>query len=287
MYSLYLNDILLILRLRFIIYKAPVVLYIMGSWALVLLANEPYIERAKTTIIECRGIGDWQDDIVLMVPKTLMTDSSLALFAKEQRVQLFELPSKNYSAVLDLWTKNKHISDYEYIKSRTFIYMKFYLFDMFFKKWDVVFYIDAGMKVFGKLSPFKTICEPQNCLYAHSDSYPKFEWKLHRQFSFELLNGEQRDALNEYNLDVDYFQSTMIIYDTTILEDSIVDDLFELIEKFPSARWGDQPILNLYFNCTRGLWRQIPLRSQEGFLYDYLQREGYSKSDYLMLKMVL
>ena len=146
---------------------------------------------------------------------------------------------------------------------------------------------DESMKVFGKLSPFKTICEPQNCLYAHSDSYPTFEWKLHRQFSFELLNGEQRDALNEFNLDVDYFQSTMIIYDTTILEDSIMDDLFELIEKFPSARWGDQPILNLYFNCTKGLWRQIPLRSQEGFLYDYHQREGYSKSDYLMLKMIL
>jgi hypothetical protein len=259
----------------------------MASWVLALIANEPYIERAKTTIMECREVGDWQDDIILMVPSTLMMDSSLAIFATEYRIQLKELPARDYNSVLDLWAKNQKNVDNNYIKSRSFIYMKFYLFDIFFKNWDVVFYIDAGMKVFGKLQPFKTICEPQNCLYAHSDSYPSFQWKLHRQFSFELLNGEQKEALNEYNLDIDYFQSTLIIYDTGILDDSIVDDLFELVERFPSARWGDQPILNLYFNCTKGIWRQIPLRGEKSFLYDYHQREGYNKTDYLLLKMVL
>jgi hypothetical protein len=259
----------------------------MASWVLALIANEPYIERAKRTIAECRDTGGWQDDIVLLVPVSLMTDTSLTLFAKELRIILKELPNRNYKNILDLWAKNRQHDDNDYIKSRSFIYMKFYLFDMFFKQWKTVFYIDAGMRVFDKLSPFKTLCEPQNCLYAHSDSYPKFEWKLHRQFSFEILSAEQRAMLNEYNLDIDYFQSTLLIYDTNILEDTIVDDLFELVEQFPSARWGDQPILNLYFTCVRGLWRQIPLRHEKGFLYDYHQREGYTISDYVLLKMIL
>jgi hypothetical protein len=263
----------------------------MTSWVLILLANEPYIERAKTTIMECRSTGDWQDDIVLMVPSTLISDNSLLLFAGEQRVQLKELPTRNYNNILELWSSPQNNSSYDidcdYIKSRTFIYMKFYLFDMFLKKWDVVFYIDAGMKVFGKLSPFKTICEPQNCLYAHSDSYPTFQWKLHGQFSYEILSADQRAALNEYNLDNDYFQSTLIIYDTNILEESMVEDLFKLAERFPSSRRGDQPILNLYFNCTNGLWRQLPLRNREGFFYDYHQRGGHSIYDYLLLKMIL
>jgi lipopolysaccharide biosynthesis glycosyltransferase len=258
----------------------------MASWVLALIANEPYIERAKTTIVECREIGDWCDDIVLMVPRTLMTDNALAVFAKEHRVQLKELPSKNYNTVLDLWEKNKGSCDYEYIKSRSFIYMKFYLFDMFFKQWDVVFYIDAGMKVFNSLNSFKIVCEPQNCLYAHSDSYPTFEWKLHGQFSFELMSAEHKEALRGYNLDIDYFQSTLIIYDTVILEESIVEELFSLVEQFPSTRRGDQPILNLYFNCAKGLWRQIPMRYENKLLYDYRQRDSFLKTDYCLLKWV-
>ena len=57
----------------------------------------------------------------------------------------------------------------------------------------------------------------------------------------------------------DYFQGTMFIYDTNILNNDTVDRLFILNEKYPIARRMDQGILNLYFLCERNLWKQIPI----------------------------
>ena len=47
----------------------------------------------------------------------------------------------------------------------------------------------------------------------------------------------------------------------------------------------DQGILNLHFNCERNLWKQMPIKDESGFLYDYLCRKNYSNKDYLMLKI--
>ena len=77
----------------------------------------------------------------------------------------------------------------------------------------------------------------------------------------------------------------MCIYDTSILEDNTVDRLFELNEKYPIAKRMDQGILNLYFNCEKKLWKQIPIKDKEGFLYDYHERNDYKKNDYLILKI--
>ena len=257
----------------------------MTSWVLVLLANEPYIERAKKTIIECRVMGDWQDDIVLMVPNSLIGDSELVRFANERNVQLFELPARNCDAIINLWRRSQHNLHYDYMMSRTYIFMKFYLFDVFFKKWDVVFSMDAGMHIFNRLRVFKEICQPANIIYAHSDAYPTYVWNLAHQFSTDLLDESSRLALSKYKLDINYFQSGVLIYDTSILEEKTVENLFALAEQFPSAR-GDQAIMNLYFNCERKLWRQIPLRNEDGFLYDSKQRDDFQKRDYCLLKWV-
>jgi len=267
------------------VYKEIIVSNTMTSWVLVLLANEPYIERAKKTITECRFIGDWQDDIVLMVPRSLISNSGLVRFASERNVQLFELPAHNCDAIINVWMKNKGNRNYDYMMSRTFIFMKFYIFDVFFKKWDVVFAMDAGMHVFNRLHIFKEVCQPDNIIYAHSDAYPTYVWRLRGQFSFEMLDTSSQLSLSKYSLDIDYFQSGVLIYDTRIIEAKTVDGLFRLAEQFPSAR-GDQAILNLYFNCERGLWRQIPLRNEDGFLYDSKQRAHFMKTDYRLLKWI-
>jgi hypothetical protein len=76
----------------------------------------------------------------------------------------------------------------------------------------------------------------------------------------------------------------MCIYDTAILEPDTVKRLFELSEKYPIAIRMDQGILNLYFNCERGLWKQISVSDSTGFLYDFHERNGHLTKDYLILK---
>jgi hypothetical protein len=104
-------------------------------------------------------------------------------------------------------------------------------------------------------------------------------------FNLELFNDMEKSNLSKYDLNVDYFQGTMFIYDTKIIDSNTVNDLFELAFKYKLSRRMDQGILNLYFTSERNLWKQIPIKDDYGFLYDYLIRSPYSRHDYLMLKI--
>jgi hypothetical protein len=258
----------------------------MKTWAIVLVSNEPYIERALQTILEIRHNGKWEDDIVLMIPERIIAIEQMREFALQYRITLRKVKEINILPIIEHWKKFPSNPDYEYVMSRDFIYNKFQIFDTYFKNWDVIFYLDSGAKIHGELERMKKMCEPTNCMYAHSDAYPTYEWKLSTQFCFDMLSRDEEEAMKSiYNFDSDYFQTTICIYDTNILEETTVDRLYELAFKYPITRRMDQGIINLYFLCEKNLWRQIPVRDEKGFLYDYLTREGYNRGDYLILKI--
>jgi hypothetical protein len=265
------------------------------KWALVLLANEgsgqqtsTYISRAFNTIMNARKIGEWKDDIVLLVSSVLFNSEEVKETANMMNVILREVPNRNFDTILDVWKKHRHSSDEDlnYVLPRGFMYNKFHVFNIFFKKWEYVFYIDAGMHIHYSMERFKIACKPSNCIYAHSDAYPMFEWKLKRQFCMDLFDTmeEEKELVDSYNLNVDYFQGTMFIFDTNIIKPTTVDRLFYLSEKYPVTMRMDQGILNLYFTCERKLWKQIPIKDSIGFLYDFRERDGYKGRDYAMLK---
>jgi hypothetical protein len=253
------------------------------KWVITLLSDAAYIKKATNTIIEIRNIGKWTDDIVLMIPQCL--ELYLQEFKEEYNIILRILPEKDISAIYIEWQKYPQHENYQYIMSRQYIYMKFFIFDTFFKKWDIVFYVDSGISINHPLERIKENCEPDNILYAHSDSYPVYEWKLKRQFNLELFDKKNADEfVSKYNLDIDYFQSTVLIFDTNIIENDTVDRLFELANKYKFSYRVDQGIMNLLFNCEKNIWKTMPLKDEKGFLYDYLVRVGYNRNDYIMLK---
>jgi len=260
----------------------------MQSWVLIFISNEPYINKAYQSIQMARQIGQWTDDIVLLVSSGLYKNEEVNNFAKKINVILREVPDRSFETILNVWRKHPEHDDYNYVMPRAFMYNKFHIFDTFFRQWDIAFYLDAGVIINGPLERMKRSCEPSNCIYAHSDAYPTYEWKLSTQFCLDMFESvtEKLQMLGTYNLSVDYFQTTMCIYDTKIIEDNTVDRLFELSEKYPIARRMDQGILNLYFLCERNLWKQIPVRDEQGFLYDYMERPSYRGRDYLILKQM-
>jgi len=258
------------------------------KWVLVFLSNEPYIERAFDSIQLARKDGEWVDDIVLLVSCGLYKNDEIQAKARDLKIILREVPDRNFDEILNLWKTHKIPSETQYVLQRGFMYNKFCAFDVYFRQWDIVFYLDAGAKIQGPLERMKKACEPDNCIYAHSDSYPAYQWKFMGQFRLQLFDNQdnKREFLETYlpYLEKDYFQGTMFIYDTKILEDTTVEQLFALNEKYPVAVRMDQGILNLHFTCQRKLWKQIPLKDDAGFLYDFLERPGYTRKDYLILK---
>ena len=159
-----------------------------------------------------------------------------------------------------------------------FQYFKFYIFDIYFKKWDKVLYIDSGMHIY---NPIKRLFDisTEDVLYAHSDSYPEYTQKLDSQFA---KNNSIYDNLqNEYDLTINnYFQSTMLYFDTHIIKENMVKELIDLLNTYPISN-GDQAIMNLYFIDT---WKPMPIKDSTGFFYDFMERENYKPTDYIMLK---
>ena len=259
------------------------------KWVLVFFANEPYIKKAFDSIYLARTNGNWKDDIVLLVPGSLYNDDTIKHKSNDLNIILREIIHRNVDTILNLWKRNPKHSEYNYILQHDFMYNKFFVFDTYFKQWDIVFYLDSGVQIQGPLERMKKTCEPYKCLYGHSDAYPNYVWNLKIQFDIELFENKKnkQEFIDTYSsfFNKDYFQGTMCIYDTTIIEDNTVDRLFELAEKYPISRRMDQGILNLYFMCEKNLWKQIPIKDKEGFLYDYHERNNYKKNDYLIVKI--
>jgi hypothetical protein len=111
-----------------------------------------------------------------------------------------------------------------------------------------------------------------NTLLAHSDAYPTYQWKLSCQFLEDT----------HFHLDIDYFQSTIMLFDTSIIEDDTFQQLYELTEKYPISTTNDQGILNLYFNCIKKKWKQIVLQDETTYYYDFCVRN--SDKPYIMTK---
>lgn len=256
------------------------------KWAIVLVANQPYFERSLATIHQARSVGQWKDDIILMYDSAMSFDEEIKRQLDELNIILIPLPQLALDVFLRAWSNKKDHENYEYIMSHPYIYMKFFVFHRDLRQWnDRVFYIDAGVQIQGPLERMKVACQGTGVLYAHSDAYPRYEWSLRRQFCFDICDNETKEEMEQkYNLDCDYFQTTIMIFDTKIIEEDTIEKLFSLAEKYPFAGRMDQGIINLHFLCERKLWKQIPVMDDIGFLYDFIERPGCLRRQYLMLK---
>ena len=163
-----------------------------------------------------------------------------------------------------------------------FQYHKLHLFNVFFKNWDYIFYLDCGITIFSDISPILNEIT-ENTLLAHSDAYPTYEWKLHNQFDknntdyFTKLN-------NSFNLNIDYFQTTIMLYDTSIIENTTYTNLLNLLFEYPISITNDQGIIALYFTNIKPLFKQIKTHNENTHFYDYLSRAYNNK--YIMLKSI-
>jgi hypothetical protein len=203
---------------------------------LVFLSNAHYIDRVFKTISEARTVGQWKDDIVLLVSSDVYNNTVTKEKSSELNIILREVPNRNFNSNLELWIQHPEHIDCQYVIQRGFMYNKFCIFDTYFKQWDIVFYLDGGAVIQGPLERMKMACAPTNCIYAHSDAYPTYEWKLRTQFCIDLFKHEENktEFINTYSpfFDNNYFQGTMCIYDTCIIESDTVDRLFYLNEKY-------------------------------------------------------
>lgn len=249
----------------------------MSDNCIILMCNKPYLNKAKNTILQLRDVGKYQDDIVLLIGDDLK-DINLSI----DNVIIKYFPDIDRSSIIEI-LKYKPISFDGREFNKPFQWHKVHIFDTYFKKWKKCLYVDAGMHIFNPIDKILNL-NCQNKLIAHSDSYPTFEWKLKIQFDDKQFPELYNELYSTYNLEIDYFQSGILLYDTNIIEENTKNELLKLSNKYINSRTNEQGIMNIYFNCIKKVWTPANIKDDEIHYYDYWERNNLKYSDYIMLK---
>jgi hypothetical protein len=245
----------------------------------VFLCDNAYLHKFVYTCNQLITNGNYKGDICLVIGDDLNNPAFFNNpFIKDNNIIIKYFP--NIQLTSDFLNLQYIMNRPSHWAHKLFQYHKLHLFNTFFKQWDYIFYLDCGITIFSDITPIINEVK-ENTLLAHSDAYPTYEWKLHNQFdktddvNFTKLN-------DKYNLNIDYFQTTIMLYDTKIIEENTYSDLLNLMFEHPISITNDQGIIALYFTNVKPLFKQIKTHNENGFFYDYLTRNPAYK--YIMLK---
>jgi hypothetical protein len=255
----------------------------MSELCVVMLCNKSYFNKFLNTCQQLITNGKYKGDICLIIGNDLKDNYLLRHnLILNNNIYIKHFPDLNFpEEVLKVFYDMERPAHWVL---KLFQYHKLYLFDIFFKKWKYILYIDCAIKVFSDILPIINT-KKENTLLAHSDAYPTYVWKLKDQFNKKLktINNKYLDELEKmYDLDIDYFQTCVMLYDTNIIHKDTFKNLYELIIKYPISGTNDQGIIALYFTNIEKKYEQIPIKDDNIYFYDYLPRNQNNK--YIMLK---
>jgi hypothetical protein len=86
---------------------------------------------------------------------------------------------------------------------------------------------------------------------------------------------------SKYDITLPYFQTTCMLYDTSIIHDTTKTELFNLLLEYPISVTNDQGIIALYFTQIKPCWKQLKRKKDNLYLYDYVRCVD---AEYIMVK---
>jgi hypothetical protein len=244
-----------------------------------LLCNAAFFGKMLYTLNGVRSNG-YAGDVCVIIGDDLKDHNAL-------QHPLLKLPNTHIKHFNDINFDEKFLDSFEKInrpphwREKIFQYHKLHLFDEFFKKWDFIFYVDSGAHVIGNIAPILASRSSQKFI-AHSDAYHTYEWKLKNQFDDK--NENYTRLLGTYDIDIDYPQTTIMLYDTKIITCDTKKDLLDLALEWNFSITNDQGIIALYFASIKKVWEQIALGDDSTWYYDFMIRDHKRHKPYLILK---
>ena len=245
----------------------------------VLVTNDIFFDRLIQTLSELL-LYEYVGDICIVIGDDLVDSDKLNHpLLKSNNVIIKHFPDTSFTSEFN--DKFISIPREDFWRQKKFQYHKLNLFNTFFKQWDYIFYIDSGMKIYSSIMPIINAKKAGKFL-AHSDTYPNYTWTLEVQFIKE--DPLYSELSTKYNFNIDYPQTTMMLYDTSIIDDNTFNDLVALAERYKISKTNDQGIIALYFTNIKPLWEQIQLEDNNTWFYDYELRPNKTNKPHIMLK---
>lgn len=257
----------------------------MSKNAVVLVCNKLYFQKLKVTLNQLKNIGKWKGDVVLIHGDDILPEDIINLKENRLITDSFLVPEFDTSQIINNRRLHNISGSDGRIFTKCFQYHKIYVFSKFMKKWEKILYIDTGMVILDDINIFFTL-DTSNSILAHSDAYPTYNWKLYTQFDVKSVPVLTQELSKYCDLNSDYFQTTMLYFDSSIITDNTCDELIKLSYYFFNSITNEQGIMNVYFNGIHKLWKQIPIKCDNKLLYDFCKRDNTQIEDYTMIKYI-
>jgi len=212
----------------------------MKKEVVLIVADKNYINHAKSLFANIKTIGNWLDDFCLL---TNMNDEDTKIF-RDKGIYVKQINMNNP------------------------YYVKFNIFDDYFKQWNKVMYIDCDFLINKSLDIIKNLKEDD--MYCDGEEFKILEtftmWDSGVQIPMTNTNHLNkysdilRDLKENFKTEINGYNSGFMYFNTKIINDSVkkLNDLkyrFKDINHHVGYVEGtDQPIINLLFNK----WTQIP-----------------------------
>jgi hypothetical protein len=252
--------------------------YVHSEYCVVFVCNKPYFEKFVTTCHQLVTNGKYTGPICLVIGDDLLNDTCLQHpLIRTHNIQIKHFPTDKFPNEF-LYIQSK-MSRESHWANKLFQYHKLNLFHSYFKKYDYILYLDCGITIYSDILPILDERRP-NTILAHSDAFPTYKSKLHDQFEKNNVFYTQLDQT--YNLNIDYFQTTVMLYHTNIIKNDTYHNLYKLMIEYPISITNDQGIIALYFTSVNPCFAQLRIHNDTHYFYDYISRRRENK--YIMLK---
>lgn len=230
----------------------------------VFTCNNLYLDVFKKSAKELIVNGGFIGDIVLIIGDDLEEDNlKLDSFFIDYKIEIVKFKEICFSNETNNVLESIVINDKRNL-TKKFQWHKLNIFDVFFKKWNYVLYLDCGMKIHQNIMPILNLRE-KNKLIAQSDNYPDNGWTLKLQF--DMTNPLSNNLASKYNLNIDYPQTGLLLFDTEIINENLFYDLLKLVDEFPITKTNEQAYVALYFTNVKKIWQKIPIGDETKYFY--------------------
>lgn len=255
--------------------------------AIVTLCDQPYFEKAKQTINDLRTRGQWLGKIVLIAVDFIPDEATTTLLD----VQVKQFPRIDLKNLLESYKRNplstKTNDEREFKKTTQ--WEKLHVFDEYFRQWERIMFVDAGLRILDSLTNFLCL-DWKGKFLAHDDTWNEPTKKFSGQL--ELVNQptvleQYMEAFGKESLDQKFFLNCLWIYDTNLLNIIKKEELIETMDKYPLWRTNEMGVMNTIITFKYRLWTPLPLLAENGkFLFDWCEynRRGTRWEQYCALK---
>lgn len=234
----------------------------------VLVTDNNYYLRAKQTIIDIRIKGRWLGEIALITIDFELSNN----FKDYYEVIEVKIPPLDKNKLISLLPEGGfHGSDKREI-NRINQWEKLQVFDDYFKKWDRVVFMDAGMRLFDSVKYLLEL-EYKDSILQHREEHSKFYDALYKNNN-DLLKGVTEDFGKSIESE-SVFLNGLWIYDTKILDICNKQELVDGMYKYPLCLRNEMTLMQLFFDFKYNLVKPLPIKaSNDKILF------GWSDVDY-------